>query len=236
MFELIIIISLAIIFFIFLARMPEVERIEGSGRAVQLTKLKNWFEGVINLFKKIKFPKPKKLSLDKTSESIADKREERDLAAEAEKKLKFGDLEAAEKLYLRLAVISPRDDKIFAALGKIYSERQNFQDAIASFKAAINRDPKNGFYYYDLANVLYKSGRFEEAILCFEKSILINNRIPNRHLGLGLSLMRMGENEKAAESFKRAIEIEPNNERYKKLLQKTSRRLSSVVEQLHGKE
>jgi tetratricopeptide (TPR) repeat protein len=197
MFELIIIISLAIIFFIFLVRMPEVERIGEKSKGTTIPLFKKGFKRIVNFVKKIRLPRFKKSKL-----------------------IRFGDLEGAEKLYLRLAVISPNDATIYASLGRIYLERLNYKDAVASFKAAINRDRKNGFYYYDLATALFKDGRYEEAILCFEKSILINNRIPIRHLGLGLTLMKIGENGRAAESFRKAIVIEPNNEKYKRLLKK----------------
>lgn len=230
MFELIIIISLALIFFIFLIRMPEVEKIRR-----QEEEKSPWFrfdfKGMLNNLKKVRIKTIRSLARPSSIESKTQKQdtdeETKDLSFEAERKLKFGDLDGAEKLYLRLAVVSPHDASIYSALGKIYLERQNFNDAIASFKAAINRDRKNGFYYYDLAAALFKAERYKEAVTCFEKSILINNRIPSRHFGLGLSLMRMGENEKAVAAFRRAYEIEPNNQKYKKLLKKTESKLSS---------
>jgi len=232
MFELIIIISLAIIFFIFLGRMPEVEKIERKikGRSIPLFKgeLKNFFTKMMNWFRNIRYKKirPKTNipeSINKTTERAED------LYFEAERKLKFGDLEGAEKLYLRLAVVSPNDAKIYAALGKIYFERLNYKDAISSYKAAINRDQKNGFYYYDLASALFKAEKYKEAIFCFEKSILINNRIPIRHLGLGVCLMKIGDFERAAESFRKAYNIEPNNEKYKRLLKKAEAKKYSAI-------
>jgi tetratricopeptide (TPR) repeat protein len=229
MFELIIIISLAIIFFIFLIRMPEVEKIEGREKGRRTPIFKGDLRKIFNFIKKIKLPKYKLKALkpEPKKETVG---ETKDLFFEAERKLKFGDLDGAEKLYLRLAVVSPNDAAIYASLGRIYLERQNLKDAISSFKAAINRDQKNGFYYYDLATALYKDEKYKEAIVCFEKSILINNRIPIRHLGLGLALMKIGENERAADSFRKAIFIEPNNEKYQRLLKKAqSKKYSSTL-------
>ncbi len=233
MFELIIIISLAIIFFIFLGRMPEIEKIERriKGRSIPLFKgeLKNFFKNAINLFNKIRF-RYKKIKPQINKPELTNKTSPpEDLYIEAERKLKFGDLDGAEKLYLRLAVVLPKDAKIYAALGKIYLERQNLKDAISSFKAAINRDPKNGFYYYDLARVLFSAERFKEATLCFEKSILINNRIPIRHIGLGLCFMKIGDFERAAASFRKAYDIEPNNEKFKRLLKKAEAKKYSTT-------
>ena len=219
MFELIIIISLAIIFFIFLVKMPEVEKIDGKEKGRGTPLFKGELRNIFNFLKRIRLPRPKLQSL-KHEPKREIGRETKDLHFEAERKLKFGDLEGAEKLYLRLAVVSPHDAKIYAALGKIYLERLNYKDAVASFKAAANRDQKNGFYYYDLATALFKDEKYNEAIICFEKSILINNRIPIRHAGLGLTLMKLGEYERAAESFRKAMFIEPNNEKYKRLLKK----------------
>ena len=219
MFELIIIISLAVIFFIFLVRMPEVEKIEGREKDKKTPIFKGELRNFFNFIKKIKLPKYnlKPATAGPRRETAG---ETRDIFSEAERKLKFGDLDGAEKLYLRLAVVSPKDAAIYVSLGRIYMERLNYKDAISSFKAAINRDRKNGFYYYDLATALYKDDKYQEAIVCFEKSILINNRIPIRHLGLGLALMKIGDNERAADSFRKAISIEPNNEKYQRLLKK----------------
>lgn len=209
MFELVIIISLAVIFFIFLGRMPEVERIKEipKGKKVPL------FERLVPAAAESKEP-------EKNDGA-------KDIRFEAERKLKFGDLEGAEKLYLRLAVISPHDQSIYAALGKIYFNRMNYKDAVAAYKAAISRDGKNGFYYYDLAEVLFKAERFEEAKICFEKSISINNRIPIRHLGLGLAQMKIKDFKGAVDSFAKACEIEPNNEKYRRLLRKAKAKIYS---------
>ncbi len=224
MLELIIIISLAIIFFIFLGRMPEVEKIEGR----RVSELKNFFVRLINSAKKIKFKRIKLKDIPRFSGPAPQKVEEtKDIQFEAEKKLKFGDLEGAEKLYLRLAIVSPQHAKIYAALGRIYLERLNYKDAVSSFKAAVNRDRKNGFYYFDLATALFKAERYSEAVICFEKSILINNCIATRHFSLGLGLMKIGEDERAADSFRRAYEIEPNNEKYKRFLKKIEAKISS---------
>ena len=227
MFELIIIISLAIIFLIFLVRMPEVEKIENKGKRTPV--FKGDLRNIFNFIKRIKLPKYnlKPTRAEPKRETVG---ETRDILFEAERKLKFGDLDGAEKLYLRLAVVSPKDATIYASLGRIYLERLNYKDAISSFKAAINRDRKNGFYYYDLATALFKDEKYKEAIVCFEKSILINNRIPIRHLGLGLALIKLGEYERAADSFRKAISIEPNNEKYKRLLKKAeAKKYSSTL-------
>ena len=223
MFELIIIISLAIIFFIFLGRMPEVEKVGGR----RVSELKNFFVRLINSAKKIKFKKIKFAGASRFLGPTPQKTDEpKDILVEAEKKLKFGDLEGAEKLYLRLAIISPQDAKIYAALGKIYLDRLNYKDAISSFKAAVNRDSKNGFYYFDLAAALFKAERYNEAVICFEKSILINNRIPNRHFSLGLTFLKIKDYERAIASLRRAYEIEPNNKKYKRFLKKVEHKIS----------
>ena len=94
MFELIIIISLAIIFFIFLSRMPEVEKIEGR----RVSELKNFFARLINSAKKIKFKRIKFKGASRFLRPVPQKIDQpKDIQFEAEKKLKFGDLEGAEK-------------------------------------------------------------------------------------------------------------------------------------------
>lgn len=225
MFELIIIISLAIIFFIFLARMPEVEKISKK----EAGSLKIYFNRILSFFEDLRSKLKQRSSVSTLESPTSALDQSKDLNLEAERRLKVGDLEAAEKLYLRLAVVSPNDAKIYAALGRIYLERLNFVDAIDSFKAAVNRDQKNGFYYYDLARALFAAERYTEAITCFEKSILINNRIPIRHFDLGLTFLKIKDYKRAADSFNRAYVIEPNNKKYKRFLAKAEDKISHKI-------
>lgn len=215
MWELIIIISLAVIFFIFLRRMPEVERIGEE----ELSKKKeerpfDYGKKILSFFEELRIKNRKNNTQEKKFQDTSD------IFSEAEEKMKYGDYAAAEKLYLKLITLEPKEASYYSSLGKIYSSQKNFTDAISSFKAAINRDKKNGFYYNDLGQAFFESGKYKEASLCFEKGVVINNKIPTRHIGFGLSLMKIGESKRAAESFRKAVEIEPNNQRYRELYRK----------------
>lgn len=227
MLELIIIISLAIIFFIFLYRMPEVEKIDQKISKYDSKKIKTSFlqrelKNFFSFFKKIEKSKKKENEVQR-EEKVENNFRPEELFSAAERKLRFRDFNGAEKIYLKLATLYPNEPTVYSALGKIYFERKNYEDAVASFKAALKRDRMNGFYYYDLALALFKLKRYEEANICFEKSIEINNRIPIRHLGLGVSLMKIREYERAAKAFRRALEIEPNNQKYHRLMKKAER-------------
>jgi tetratricopeptide (TPR) repeat protein len=226
MLELIIIISLAIIFFIFLYRMPEVEKIGqkrvGDNKKTRAPFFQKELEKFFTFFSRLREKKKAQPEVFK-EEKLESNFKPEELFSAAERKLRFRDFNGAEKIYLKLATLYPNESTVYGALGKIYFERKNYEDAVASFKAALKRDRMNGFYYYDLALALFRLRRYEEANICFEKSIEINNRIPIRHLGLGISLLKIHEYERAVKSFKRALEIEPNNEKYRRLLDKAQR-------------
>lgn len=216
MVEVIIIVCLAIIFYVVLRRMPEVEKIEvKTGKKEQkgiVESMQNSLQRIIESLRKTDKVKKAK----KTTKKIKLK----DLFTAAEKKQLKGDLEGAERIYLRLATLKPKDAKIFESLGQIYYQKKEYNDAVLAYKAALNREKDNGFNYYNLAMSLYKLKKNNEACTCFEKSIQLNNRIGIRHVGFGMCLLRLGEARRAIKSFKTAIEIEPNNEKYQYLLKK----------------
>lgn len=196
--------------------MPEVEKIgedEFLRKKIE-RKNKDYKKSIFGFLENLK---EKSKNLSQKKEEVLDTDQ---ILAQAEEKLRMRDFAAAEKLFLDLVSMNPKEASYYASLGKIYIEQKNLEDAISSFKAAVNRDKKNGFYYNDLGRAFFESGKYKEASICFEKAVIINNKIPNRHIGLGLSFVKMGENKKAAESFRRAVEIEPNNQRYQELYRK----------------
>ena len=62
--------------------------------------------------------------------------------------------------------------------GYYYYRTQNYENAIASFRKAIEFDSEKYVYYKNLAHALYKAGRKNEAALFFRKSLDIHQDQP----------------------------------------------------------
>ena len=78
-------------------------------------------------------------------------------------------------------------------------------------RAAISNNPYNWLYYNDLAFVLNKSRRFEEAISHLNKSLELNPDNLGSLFQLGESNMGIMEYEKAASIFTKIIELYPDS-------------------------
>ncbi|HJH26535.1 MAG TPA: peptide transporter, partial [Methanophagales archaeon] len=67
--------------------------------------------------------------------------------------------------------------------------------------------------WFDKGNDLIKSGKYKEAIECFDKIIEITkDKVGKIWYLKGLALTRLNRQEEAIECFDKAIDINPNNE------------------------
>ena len=82
--------------------------------------------------------------------------------------------------------------------------------AIASYKKAIESDPKNAMAHYNLGLALRGKGQLDAAIACYNKAIELDPRFADAHHGLGHALHDKGQFGPAIASFKKAIELNPN--------------------------
>ena len=79
-------------------------------------------------------------------------------------------------------------------------------------------DPENGAYMDSLGWVYFKKGMFEEALKQLETaSQLIEDPVVFEHLGE--TYIKLGKQEEAAQAWKKALEIDPENEEVKKKIE-----------------
>ncbi len=101
----------------------------------------------------------------------------------------------------------------FYADGKKSFHNGNYEEAAASFKTAVEKNPNRAEYYIDYGLALIKLSRYEEALAEFDrayvnKEILIVKRNNKRVFrGRGIAYYYMAEYEKAIESFDQALQI-----------------------------
>lgn len=169
-----------------------------------------------------------------------EKNKEETLIERGQSCLNDGQLTKAEKIFLEVIQINPKDAKAYHFLGMIYLRQNEYRGAVEALRMATDLDQLNDTAYNNLGLALHSLKKYEEAIEAFAKSIQLNDKIAHRYVNLGLAQQGKGEYEKAAISFESATKIHENAENLtllaknyiklkdKKLTQKTLKRLLAI--------
>jgi len=107
------------------------------------------------------------------------------------------------------------------------SNAGRWEDAAAGWESVLARNPENRFALEHLAQALLALERPAEAIAPLERLVREGPHRAADAFNLGACLEAIGESERAAEAYRRAVELEPGNPRYRarlvELLQRTGR-------------
>ncbi|MCD6422475.1 tetratricopeptide repeat protein [bacterium] len=136
-----------------------------------------------------------------------------------------GEIEKAEKILLKLVSLFNGRAEVFYELGLLYLENKRYRNAISALKAAINRDPENGFYFHALGLAHLRRREYRKAAENFDKALHFNNKIAYRWADLALALIGLERFKEAREAIKQALEIEPHNVRYRAILESVEKKL-----------
>lgn len=128
-----------------------------------------------------------------------------------------------ERYYLDLIKIQPKNLTHYDALGKFYLEKENFSDAQDIYIYLTNHQPANPDYQARLAYCYYQAKNFEKASEHYQKSIGLDSTQPNRYYNLGLSLESAGRHQEAVKAIAKALELEPENNKYQQALHKVKK-------------
>ena len=109
----------------------------------------------------------------------------------------------------KLAVLYPREARLFLSLGAIQDAMNLPSDAISSYERALELKPNYAEAHNNLGNAFKKLREFEKAIPCFERSLELLPNDPEVLCNLGNAFFDMGELERAVIRYERAIKIQP---------------------------
>lgn len=126
---------------------------------------------------------------------------------------RLGNLEEAEKVLRSTGAAGAKRAEYSYQMGCLLADRGDTFGAIEYFERAVDMDPRHSRALFSLANLYSQLGDDEEAIRLYEQSL----SKPPQHLGALINLGLMyedAENYKAAAfCFRRALEVDPTNER-----------------------
>jgi len=132
---------------------------------------------------------------------------ESDFLEKGQEQLNDGKLDLAEKTFISLVKINPREARPYHFLGIIYLRQDEYRGAVEVLKKATELDQLNDTAFNNLGLAYYNLKKYSEAIEAFQKSIQLNDKIAHRYVNLGLSQQGAKELERAALSFESAASI-----------------------------
>jgi tetratricopeptide (TPR) repeat protein len=121
--------------------------------------------------------------------------------------------------HLQVALaLRPQNVILLNNLGTALNDLDKPEEAIASYRRAIEIDPKDPNAPYNMGFALEKQGKLDEAIDSYRKALELNPLGDRAYHQLGHALRNQGKLEEAIASFRRAIALNPNEARYRDCL------------------
>lgn len=105
----------------------------------------------------------------------------------------------------------PTPELVYLNLGLLRVSRGEDEEAVESFRRAVEIDPRFYKGHYELASVLDRLGRLQEAVGEYEVAEPGYGKSGEYHYRLGLAYFRLGQKDLARQSLERAIAVAPGS-------------------------
>ena len=122
---------------------------------------------------------------------------------------KQGRLQEAARHGTALATQYPRHHLIASLLGAVYTDLGQKDEALASFRRALEAEPDNVLTRFNFGIALMRFGEHEAAAASFGTVLHHQPDNVEAHHNLGAVLMNLGKYDEAAGSFRNALRIKP---------------------------
>lgn len=117
------------------------------------------------------------------------------------------DTRSAIATYQQSLRLAPDQAATHMALGNIYFDEQDYEQAQAAYAQAVKLDG-SASNRYSLGQALLELGRYDDAERQFLKVDELSPRKPDGDFGLGLTYARQGRAEEAISAFRRAVDTQ----------------------------
>jgi tetratricopeptide (TPR) repeat protein len=118
--------------------------------------------------------------------------------------------DAAVEVLREQTKINPFDNYSYILLGRIFQTQRKYEEAEAAFRKHIEILPLDKWAHGNLGLLLVECRKYKEAIPELEQAISLNpDQEDNYQIGLGRAYSNLGQPEKSAQAFDRAIELSP---------------------------
>ena len=134
---------------------------------------------------------------------------------------RLGNHADAEQYAKQARELAPRDRNVALILGNILNEGQDVEGAIETYRDGLSDSPEDPLLLYNMALSLLRQSKYEEALLEFSKaaraaqnsgalSIAVQSRAH-----MGQIYFRQGNLEMAADALRAAVQLAPDNGKYR---------------------
>lgn len=123
-----------------------------------------------------------------------------------------GDMERAEKIFEKCLDIYPDADEVLNYLAYMWAEAGVKLDRAREYVArALEKEPSNGAYVDTLGWILFKQGKYEEALPLLEKAYELAGHDAVIADHVADTYMKLGNREKAVDYWKKSLQADPLN-------------------------
>ena len=140
------------------------------------------------------------------------------LISDGEQRLKAGNYDKAEEMFIAAIKIDPKSAVAYRGLGDTYFAKNSLEEAAQTYKFLIRMEPDDDSVLVKLAEIAESHGDLEEAIVYYQQAVLVNDSFSPRFYHLAELLLKVGQPQVAKESILQAVELEPQNPKYLDLL------------------
>jgi protein O-mannosyl-transferase len=125
---------------------------------------------------------------------------------------RHGNYEMAIQAFKTGLEISPNYGDVHHNLANVYVHVSDYESAIFHYEKAVSLNPKLWQSHIGLANIYFSHQEYAPTVHHLLEAASINPGLPTLYSSLGISYAAMGENEKAAEAFKTALKLNPEDQ------------------------
>jgi tetratricopeptide (TPR) repeat protein len=112
----------------------------------------------------------------------------------------------------RLQVMEPDNPVVSYNLGVAYTFLNREEEALAQFQQTVDVNPAYVQAWYNIGQICtIKKKDFSKALHCFDRAIALRPDYIGAHHQRGVVLELLGDADKALESWKKALELDPEN-------------------------
>lgn len=122
-----------------------------------------------------------------------------------------GDLDRAEKSFIRAVNTDPNLTEAYLNLGNVYAGRQDYAQAEMFYRAAIDLNPDAATAYNNLGNVYLQQQRYDEALLLYGQALRCNPQYTSPLYHKGMIYLQRGEPARAESCWTAVLRIDPNH-------------------------
>ncbi len=105
--------------------------------------------------------------------------------------------------------------------GNIYDDEGKFQEAIEEYREALKYDPEDTGTLFNMGIVCLKINLPGEAVQAFERVVSIDSKDIEAYNLLGLAYRSSGDTDKAIDTWKKSLTIDPEQEKVKQMIEES---------------